>query len=407
MRFLRNLKIAIKALGHNRSRASLTILGVIIGVAAVMMMLSIGGGAEVAVTGEIKSLGSNLLMVIPGSISSAGIRTGMGSVNTLTLDDAQAISRIPGVEAAVPGIQRQAQVIAGDRNTNTSVMGTSADYQEVLNTRVSAGNFFSPAEVESWGRVALIGTTVKQNLFPDEDPLGKTIQIVNGPRRVSFRVLGVLEAKGATGFVNRDDQILIPITTAQKLLFGVKQLGSITVEVSSPDMMEEVTSEISSLLRIRHNIPQGKEGDFTIFSQKDVLGTLSSVMGYFTIVLAGIASISLLVGGIGIMNIMLVSVTERTREIGLRKAIGALKKDIVLQFLLEAVTLSTTGGIIGILLGYGGSLVIARIAGWPAVITPLSVLLGFFFSMAVGLFFGIYPAQKAASLNPIEALRYE
>jgi putative ABC transport system permease protein len=407
MRFLRNLRIALGALFHNKSRAFLTILGVIIGVAAVMMMLSIGTGAEVAVTEEIKALGSNLLLVVPGSMTASGIRTGGGSTTSLTLDDAQAISRIPGVVDAVPSIQRQAQVIVGERNTQTSVVGTSASYEKVLNTSVSEGNFFSPSQVERWERVALIGATVKDSLFPDANPIGKTIQIVNGPRRVSFRVIGVLESKGASGFVNRDDQILIPVTTAQKLLFGVKNIGSITVEVSSPEKMDQVSTEISSLLRLRHNIPKDKENDFTIFSQKDILGTLGSVMNYFTIVLAGIASISLLVGGIGIMNIMLVSVTERTREIGLRKAIGALKRDVVLQFLLEAIILSTTGGIIGIILGYGGSLIIAKIAGWPAVVTPLSILLGFFFSMAVGLFFGIYPAQKAASLNPIDALRYE
>jgi len=407
MRLWRNLRIALGALSHNRSRAFLTVLGVIIGVAAVMMMLSIGTGAEVAVTEEIKALGSNLLLIVPGSITSSGIRTEGTNVTSLTLDDAQAISRIPGVVDVVPSIQRQVQVVAGERNTETSVVGTSANYDKVLNTPASQGSFFSSSQVDRWERVALIGATVKDKLFPDSDPLGKSILIINGSRRLSFRVIGVLESKGASGFVNRDDQILIPVTTAQKLLFGVKHVGSLTVEVSSPEEMDQVSTEISSLLRLRHNIPKDKESDFTIFSQKDILGTLGSVMNYFTIVLAGIASISLLVGGIGIMNIMLVSVTERTREIGLRKAIGALKKDIISQFLLEAMILSTTGGIIGIVLGYGGSLIIAKIAGWPAVITPASVFLGFFFSMAVGLFFGIYPAQKAASLNPIDALRYE
>lgn len=407
MRLWRNLRIALGALSHNRSRAFLTVLGVIIGVAAVMMMLSIGTGAEVAVTEEIKALGSNLLLVVPGSITSSGIRAGGANVTSLTMDDAQAISRIPGVINVVPSIQRQAQVIAGERNTETSVVGTSANYEKVLNTPVSQGSFFSSSQVERWERVALIGATVKDNLFPDSDPIGKSIQIVSGARRLSFRVIGVLESKGASGFVNRDDQILIPVTTAQKLLFGVKHVGTLTIEVSSPEEMDQISTEIASLLRLRHNIPKDKENDFTIFSQKDVLGTLGSVMNYFTIVLAGIASISLLVGGIGIMNIMLVSVTERTREIGLRKAIGALKRDIISQFLLEAMILSTLGGIIGIILGYGGSLIIAKIAGWPALVTPLSVLLGFFFSMAVGLFFGIYPAQKAASLNPIDALRYE
>lgn len=407
MRIFKNLKIALRALLHNKSRAFLTILGVIIGVSAVMMMLSIGTGAEFAVTEEIKALGSNLLLVVPGSITSSGMRTGGGTSSSLTLEDAQAISRIPGVVDAVPSLQRQAQVISGQRDTLTSVIGTSAHYEKVLNAPTSEGSFFTSSQVDMWERVALIGTTVKEKLFPNENPLGKSIQIINGPRRVSFRVIGVLESKGASGFVNRDDQILIPVTTAQKLLFGTKNIGSITVEVSSPEKIDQVSTEIASLLRLRHNLPKDKENDFTLFSQKDVLGTLGSVMNYFTIVLAGIASISLLVGGIGIMNIMLVSVTERTREIGLRKAIGAYRRDIVLQFLLEAVILSTGGGVIGILLGYGGSFLIARIAGWPAVITPLSILLGFFFSMAVGLFFGIYPAQKAASLNPIDALRYE
>lgn len=407
MRFLRNLRIALGALFHNKSRAFLTILGVIIGVAAVMMMLSIGTGAEVAVTEEIKALGSNLLLVVPGSMTASGIRTGGGSTTSLTLDDAQAISRIPGVVDAVPSIQRQAQVIVGERNTQTSVVGTSASYEKVLNTSVSAGNFFSPSQVERWERVALIGATVKDNLFPDANPIGKTIQIVNGPRRVSFRVIGVLESKGASGFVNRDDQILIPVTTAQKLLFGVKNIGSITVEVSSPEKMDQVSTEISSLLRLRHNIPKDKENDFTIFSQKDILGTLGSVMNYFTIVLAGIASISLLVGGIGIMNIMLVSVTERTREIGIRMSIGARSKDILTQFLIEALVLSLLGGVVGILIGVVGSSLISHFAKWPTFITAFSIVLSFGFSIMVGIFFGFYPARKAALLNPIDALRYE
>ncbi|MGB9553125.1 MAG: ABC transporter permease, partial [bacterium] len=297
MRLWRNLRIALGALSHNRSRAFLTVLGVIIGVAAVMMMLSIGTGAEVAVTEEIKALGSNLLLVVPGSITSSGIRAGGANVTSLTIDDAQAISRIPGVIDVVPSIQRQAQVIAGERNTETSVVGTSANYETVLNTPVNQGSFFSSSQVERWEKVALIGATVKDSLFPDSDPIGKSIQIVSGARRLNFRVIGVLESKGASGFVNRDDQILIPVTTAQKLLFGVKHVGSLTIEVSSPEEMDQISTEIASLLRLRHNIPKDKENDFTIFSQKDVLGTLGSVMSYFTIVLAGIASISLLVGG--------------------------------------------------------------------------------------------------------------
>ncbi len=407
MIFLRSLQIAWRAILHNRSRAFLTMLGIIIGVAAVMMMLSIGTGAQILVVEEIQSLGSNLLVVLPGAISMSGIRTAAGNVTTLTLEDSQAISTLPEVSGAVPTFGRPAQVIAGSNNSNTQVIGTIPYYSVALNTLPSSGSFFSQEEMDNWERVAVLGQTVADNLFGDEDPLGKSIQIVSGSVRKSFRVIGVLAAKGVTGFFNRDDQLFVPITVAQKLLFGVRHVGSIFVEVSSPEKMDAVSTEIATLLRLRHNISKNSPNDFTIFSQQDLLGTLSTVFGYFTILLAGIAGISLLVGGIGIMNIMLVSVTERTREIGLRKALGALRRDIILQFLVEAVTLSTLGGGLGILLGYLGSIAIAEAVGWPAVITPTSVLLGFLFSMAVGLFFGIYPARRAANLHPIDALRYE
>ncbi len=414
MRLLRSFEMAWRALFHNKSRAILTMLGVIIGVSAVMMMLSLGGGAQILVTDQIQSLGSNLLLVFAGQITSGGVQTG-GTNTRLSIQDADAIAFVPGVVAAVPSISRPAQVVAGNQNASTTVLGTKAEYEQVLNSPVERGSFFSQAEVERWERVAVLGPSVATKLFPDEDPIGQDIlitvsNIAGGNQnavRVSFRVIGVLISKGAAGFINRDDQIIIPITTAQKLLFGVRHAGSIAVQVEDTRSMNDVAVEIGAMLRLRHNLAADKPDDFMIFSQQDLLGTLSTILGYFTILLAGIAGISLLVGGIGIMNIMLVSVTERTREIGLRKAIGALRRDITFQFLVEAILLSTTGGAIGILLGFLGSSAIASAAGFPAVITPTSVLLGFLFSMAVGVFFGFYPARRAANLNPIDALRYE
>lgn len=412
MRFWRSIKLAFRALVINKSRAVLTMLGVIIGVAAVMMMLSAGTGAQMAVTDQIQSLGSNILLVIPGQMSSGGVSLA-GTQSKLTMEDAQSLTQIRGIKAVIPSSGRISQVVAGDKNTSTNVIGTTPDYETTLNSPVQLGSFFTQTEVDHWERVAVLGSLVAEKLFDGVNPVGQTIEVITQDPRTQettrgvLRVIGVAAPKGASGFLNWDDRILIPITTGQKLLFGNKNLGSISVEATDVDLMPDIAAEVDSLLRLRHNIADGKEADFTIFSQQDILGTLSIVLGYFTILLAGIAGISLLVGGIGIMNIMLVSVTERTREIGLRKAIGALRRDIVLQFLIEAIVLSTTGGLIGIVIGYIGSVAIANVAGWPPVISLSAVGLGFIFSVAVGVFFGYYPAQRAASLNPIQALRYE
>ncbi|MDI6868803.1 MAG: ABC transporter permease [Coprothermobacterota bacterium] len=406
MKFGRILKMALRALTHNKSRSFLTMLGVIIGVAAVIMMLSVGAGTQAAVTGRISSLGTNLLMIQPGNVRAGGVALS-SQAQSLTMDDVTAISAIDGVKAVAPTLSGRVQAIVGSNNTNTSVVGTTPEYQTLMNIKMSQGIFFAQAEVEQWDKVAVLGATVAQTLFPEGNPVGQTVQLVFNRTKALFRVIGVMQAKGGTGFANQDDQIIIPITTAQKILYGRSNLGQINVEVDSVDHMTDVSNKITQLLRIRHNIAQGKSDDFTILNQQDLLATMSSVAASFTTLLAGIASISLLVGGIGIMNIMLVSVTERTREIGLRKAIGALRRDIIVQFLLEAVILSGMGGIVGILLGFVGSFLIKSWGNTTTVITLNSVLLGFLFSVAVGVFFGFYPAQKAARLEPIEALRYE
>jgi len=402
----RILKMALGALAHNKSRSFLTMLGVIIGVAAVMMMLSVGAGTQAAVTGRISSLGTNLLMVQPGNVRAGGVALA-SQAQSLTMDDATAISQIEGVKEVAPTISGRAQAIVGSNNTNTSIVGTTPEYQDLMNIKMSQGVFFAQPEVEQWDKVAVLGATVAQTLFPEGNPVGQTVQLTVNRTKALFRVIGVMAPKGGTGFANQDDQIIVPLTTAQKILFGRSTLGQINVQVNSLNQMDTVSNEITQILRIRHNIAEGKSDDFTILNQQDLLQTISSVAASFTTLLAGIASISLLVGGIGIMNIMLVSVTERTREIGLRKAIGALRRDIITQFLLEAVILSTIGGIIGILLGFLGSYLIKTWGNTTTLITAGSVLLGFLFSVAVGIFFGFYPAQRAARLEPIEALRYE
>jgi putative ABC transport system permease protein len=402
----RSIQMAWRALSHNKGRAFLTMLGVIIGVGSVIMMLAIGAGTQASVTSSITSLGSNLLMVSPQRIREGNVVTGSQSAS-LTSEDALALGQISGVAAAVPVSGRNCQLIAGANNTNTQVIGTTVDYPAALNAPVAQGSFFSQNDVDRWRKVAVLGTTVATTLFPRGNPLGQTVQVVNGSTIAFFQVIGVLASKGGSGFNNQDDQVLIPLTTAQQLVFGSKTLSGIDLQVATSDQMTQVSSEATSILRIRHKIATGKSDDFSILNQEQLLGTLTSVLGIFTILLAGIAGISLLVGGIGIMNIMLVSVTERTREIGLRKAIGARSATIVTQFLVEAMMLALLGGAIGILLGYAGGALISTFTGLATLVTPTSVLLGFFFSLIVGVFFGFYPARRAASLNPIDALRYE
>ncbi len=401
-----SIQIALRALAGNKLRSILTMLGVIIGVASVVTMVSIGQGARQSIASQVQSLGSNLLTIFPGAAGQFGVRQGLGSLQTLTLDDAHAIAQgVPEVEAVTAEFSRPAQVVHGNENTNTSVSGVTPDFQEVRNFNVQDGSFFSEADMTSRARVAVLGRTVVQNLFGDRDavPLGATVKI----NRATFTVIGVMEEKGATGFNDRDDIIFIPLTTAQKRLFGVDFVRAIYVKVRDAESMNAAQDEVENLLRSRHRLNAGADSDFNIRNQADIIATFQSVTRTMTLLLGGIAAVSLLVGGIGIMNIMLVSVTERTREIGIRKAVGATQRDILTQFLVEALTLSITGGLIGLLLGVAGSQLISRIAGWATLISAGSVIMAVTFAAAVGIFFGLYPAQRAAALDPIVALRYE
>jgi putative ABC transport system permease protein len=407
-------RIAIRGLQANRLRATLTMLGIVIGVAAVIAMLSIGRGAQASITSQITSMGTNLLFVRPGASSSEGVRSASGSQETLTLDDANALVDpvlAPDVVAAAPQSGTFGQIVFEGNNTNSQVVGITQDYATVRNLTLSEGEFITSDEVEARSLVAVLGATIVTSLFNDIDPVGESIR-VNG---MSFKVIGVLAAKGGTGQGSSDDQILIPLTTLQTRLSGrtmfrgASVIQTINVQVTSSKAIGNATQEIAAILRDRHNILY--EDDFSIQSQEDMLASASQISGVLTIFLGGVAAISLLVGGIGIMNIMLVSVTERTREIGVRKAVGARKRDVLGQFLTEAVLLSLAGGAGGILLGIGASRLLSGMSiggsSFTTVVGVDFVVLAAAFSMAVGLFFGIYPAQRAASLRPIEALRYE
>jgi putative ABC transport system permease protein len=378
-----------------------------IGVGAVISMVSIGSGASLSVTSRIRSLGSNLLTVLPGRAGErfGGVRGAAGTAQSLTYEDALAIERkIPAVKLVSPEFTGQAQVVYSRANVNTRIIGVTPVYQEVHNFFVAYGDFILPEDEKNQARVAVLGQDVVVELFPSgEDPIGKTIKIKNIP----FRVIGIMEKKGQSGFQNLDDQVFIPLSTAQNRVFGEESLGSISVQVRSEEEMDSVSEQIKSLLLFRHNISNPEEADFFIMNQADILETMGQVSSTFTLLLGGIAAISLLVGGIGIMNIMLVSVTERTREIGLRKAVGAKRRDILLQFLIESTVLSLFGGILGLFTGVVGSYILSLAGGWPFIVTLNSILLAFLFSAAVGIFFGIYPARKASLLSPMEALRYE
>ena len=404
MNLKENLRIAYRSLMANKMRSALTMLGIIIGVGAIITMISIGRGAREDVEERIKSLGTNVLVVIPGSLRRGAVFLGRGTVRTLKLEDAEEIERrVRYVSMVAPEASGGGQVKYKDKNTNAPIIGTVPEYQVVMNFKPEKGSFFSDLDVLYMRRVCVLGKEVADELFEDEDPVGKTIRINNIP----FRVLGVMEEKGGPPWMNPDNWVLIPITTAQKRLLGIDHLRSINVQVIGEEYMEEAEKEIERILRRRHRLPPNKENDFTIRRQTEFLEMMERTTRSFTFLLGGIAAISLIVGGIGIMNIMLVSVTERTREIGIRKAVGAKKRDILLQFLIESLVLSLIGGGIGILLGVVGSRIVSHLAGWRTAISWDSISLAFFFSAAVGIFFGIYPARKAAKLNPIEALRYE
>jgi len=403
-------RIAVRALRVNKLRSALTMLGIIIGVGAVITMVAVGAGAQQRVAEQIQSLGSNLIVIIAGSRTTGGVRLGSGSQVTITEDDAWAIQReIQLVETAAPSVRGGSQVVYGNLNWATTVQGVTPEYFTARDWEVETGKALGQEDVDGAAKVALVGQTVALNLFGDTDPLGQVIRV----KKVPFTVVGVLERKGQnTWGQDQDDVVLIPLSTAKKKVMGVNQanarsVGTITVRVGEATMMKEAEEQIRDLLRQRHRLQPYQDDDFWIRNLAEVLQSQEESSRVLTLLLAAIASVSLLVGGIGIMNIMLVSVTERTREIGLRMAVGARGRDILTQFLVEAVTLSLFGGVIGIVFGFVGSSAIAYFAEWRTLISSEAVVLAFGFAAAVGIFFGFYPARKAAGLNPIDALRYE
>ena len=403
-------RIAVRALRVNKLRSALTMLGIVIGVGAVITMVAVGAGAQARVAEQIQSLGSNMIIVLSGSITTGGVRMGSGSQLTITEDDAWAIQReVRTVTAAAPTSRGSAQIVYGNLNWATSVQGVTGEFFSAREWDVVDGRLFSQEEVEGAAKVALIGQTVAGNLFGESDPLGPVIRI----RNVPFGVIGVLQRKGQTTFgQDQDDTVLIPLSTAKRKVLGSSQanaraVGSIAVKVTDARAMPDAEQEIRGLLRQRHRLQAFQDDDFWIRNLTEVLQSQEASSRVLTWLLAAIASVSLLVGGIGIMNIMLVSVTERTREIGLRMAVGARGRDILVQFLVEAVTLSLLGGLLGIALGLGGSCAIAYFAQWRTLVSVEAVAVAFAFSAAVGVFFGFYPARQASRLNPIDALRYE
>jgi putative ABC transport system permease protein len=394
------VKIALRALRVHKLRSLLTMLGIIIGVGAVVAMVSVGQGASMQITQRIASLGSNVLQVFPGSSSSGGVRGGAGSMSSLTLDDARAIApACPDVAAVAPIVSRGAQIVYGNQNWFTSVTGTSPEYLEVRSWEIAQGDMFTEDDVNAGTKVCVLGQTIVDNLFPDEDPVGAILRIGNVP----FTVVGVLTVKGS----DQDDIILIPVITAMRRLTGRTNINRIMVSAVSQKRGDAAQEEVTQLLRARHNIRSSEDDDFSVRNMADIASAVAQSSRVLTLLLASIASVSLLVGGIGIMNIMLVSVTERTREIGIRMAVGAKGRDVLLQFLVEAVVTSLLGGVLGILFGIGASQLIGLIAKWNTPMVPGAIVLAFVFSAVVGIFFGYYPARRAANLDPIEALRYE
>ncbi len=408
MDFSELVQEAISTLTVNKLRTGLAVLGIIIGIGSVIALISLGQSSQASVSNQIESLGANLLTVMPGSQRGGFVQGGQGSATTLTLSDANAVSTSPtvtDVNLVSPEYEKRAQITAGGQNTNASVIGATPVYSAVHNVSVAMGVFISQQDVNADSRVAVIGPTVVTDLFPNvSNPVGQSIRISGQ----AFKIIGVTVSKGG-GLGSVDSAVIVPLSTAQEVLFGVTNfsLSSISVQAKSSKVMTEAENQIGYLLLNRHNIADPSQADFTILSQSDILGAVTQVTGTFTALLSGIAAISLLVGGIGIMNIMLVTVTERTREIGLRKALGAKKKTIVSQFLVEAIILTFTGGIAGMLFGVAVSLIISKVINLPFTISPGSVILAIAVSGAIGILFGWYPARKAANLQPIEALRYE
>ena len=405
MKLMNTFLSAFRALRRNKMRSFLTMLGIIIGVGAVIAMLAIGQGAEYSVQQQINSLGTNVLVILPGAQQTGGVRTTAGAATTLTQEDAAAIQKeCPAVGIVSPGTRSGGQIIAGNLNWATGTEGTGSDYLEVRQWKIAYGDFYTEQDIKSAAKVCVLGKTVADNLFPESSPVGQTVRV----RNVPFKVIGVLEKKGQNAMgQDQDDVLLAPYTTVMRRLTYYPYLRQVLVSATSAANITTAQKQITELLRMRHKIASYDPNDFTIRNQADLATAATATTDILTYLLAGIASVSLLVGGIGIMNIMLVSVTERTREIGIRMSVGARPKDILLQFLIEALVLSLLGGIIGILSGIGGSRIISVLAKWPTIVSAFSVILSFSFSIAIGVFFGYYPARKAAMLNPIDALRYD
>jgi len=386
-------------------RSALTVLGIVIGVAAVIATLAIGQGARAAVQAQIRALGANVMTVIPGTVTASGARSGFGSITTMTADDAIAIKReCPAVDLVAPTVRGVAQLVAGANNWSTNVQGTTADYIQIRQWQLADGVFITDSDVRGAAKVCVLGSTTAQQLFGDADPIGQMMRIKDIP----FRVVGVLSFKGGSGFGgNQDDVVFIPLTTGQRKLLGITYVQGINCSAVNEKSVSEAVNQITDLMRQRHRIKQGDPDDFFIFTQLEIASSAEATSKVMTLLLASIAAVSLLVGGIGIMNIMLVSVTERTREIGIRRAIGARRGDILLQFLFESAFLSLAGGALGVALGMLAARLVSQLARWPTLIQPSAVVVAFGFATLIGLFFGFYPARRAARLDPVEALRYE
>lgn len=404
-RLIATMKIALRALRRNKLRTLLTMLGMIIGVGAVIAMVGIGNGAKSQIESQIASLGQNVILIFSGSFTRGGVHSGWGGAGTLSVDDAEAIGReIPGVTVVSPEVRSTTQIAAGNQNWATQILGESADYFTLRQWPLRTGATFTEQDVRSANKVAVIGQTIADQLFPGEDPIGQILRIKSAP----FIIVGILVPKGMSMMgSDQDDMVVVPYTSAMKRLFGMTTLRTINAQTASPALLNPVQQQITSLMRQRHRITPGHDDDFTVRNQQEIADMATEQSKTMTYLLAAIACVSLVVGGIGIMNIMLVSVTERTREIGIRMAVGARGNDILLQFLTEAVTLSIIGGVIGIGAGMGISKIIEAWKSWPVVTPLLWILASFLVSAAIGIFFGFYPARKASQLDPIDALRYE
>jgi len=400
---------ALRVLRRNPLRAGLTMLGIIIGIGAVVAMVSLGQGATASVQAEISSLGTNVLIIVPGATTVGGVRGGLGSISTLTIDDAEDIQKKVGSVTTVMYATRSVlQVIRENKNWSTIVLGTTPEFMDIRSWPIAQGNFFTQSDMDSAAKVAVLGKTAVQNLFePGEDVVGSQIRI----RNVPLRVIGVLTPKGqSTSGQDQDDLVILPFSTAERKVLGTRFLGTVGIILVATQTRHEiptVVEDIKELLRTRHHIHPSDEDDFTIRTMEDIAKTIAGTSRTMMVMLMSIASISLIVGGIGIMNILLVSVTERTKEIGLRMAVGAKRRHILLQFLIEAMIMTVIGGLLGVVAGIGGARILTVMVGWPTIISPQAVAAAFLFSVAVGLFFGLYPANKASKLNPIDALHYE